>query len=193
VLVVLMSGDGGWAPADRGLSRALAARGVPVVGLDAPRYLARERTPDELGRDLTRLLEHYLAAWGAGRAVVVGYSRGANVVPFMVSRLPEVLRRRVALVVLLGPSEWAGFEFHFIDLVTNVHRTGDLSVSAELQRLRGTPVLCVYGRTDRDAICPSLDTTLARPVARDGGHAVSGSEGPTLARAILRALPRGEP
>jgi type IV secretory pathway VirJ component len=188
VLAVLMTGDGGWAVADRGLSRALAARGVPVVGLDAPRYLARGRAPDEVGHDLALILDHYLAAWGAERAVVVGYSRGADIVPFMVARLSPALRRRVALVVLLGPSESVGFRFHVVDLVANVRRSGDLSVRAEIQRLRGTPVLCIYGRSDRDAICPSLDTTLARPVLRDGGHAVGGSEGSALAGILLRAV-----
>jgi len=182
---VLITGEGGWAAGDRGLSRALAARGVPVVGLSAPGYLARARTPDEMARDLARILRHYSAAWGRGRVAVIGYSRGADLAPFMVSRLPDDLRRHVAVVALLGPSEWAGFQFHLVDLVTNVHRGGDLPVAPEVARLRGTPVLCIYGSRDRGAICPALDPTLARPIRRTGGHAVGGGEGPALADTIL--------
>ena len=188
VFAVLVSGDGGWAPADRGLSRALAERGVPVVGLSAPRYLARARTPDEAARDLARIVRHYAARWGRGRVVVIGYSRGADLAPFMVSRLPDDLHRRVALVVLMGPIEWAGIRNQVLDLVKNTHRAGDLPVWSEIEKLRGTPVLCIYGRRDRDAICPSLDTTLARPVRRAGGHAVTYWEGPALADTILRVL-----
>jgi type IV secretory pathway VirJ component len=187
---VLMTGDGGWASGDKGLSSALAARGVPVVGLSAPRYLARARTPDESARDLTRIISYYLSAWQRDSVVVIGYSRGADLVPFMVSRLPDTLRHRVALVALLGPSPTAAFQFHVVDLVRNIHRAGDLDVVPEVGRLRGTPVLCIYGRRDRDAICPTLDPTLARPVLRDGGHEVSGREGPALADTILRALTR---
>jgi type IV secretory pathway VirJ component len=190
VLAVLMTGDGGWAAGDRGLAGALAARGVPVVGLSSPRYLARARTPDESARDLARVLEYYLSAWRRDTVVVIGYSRGADVVPFMVSRLPTALRRRVALVVLLGPSRWAGFQFHPTDLVADVRRPGDLEVAPEVERLRGTLMLCIYGRRDRDAICPGLDPAVARPVLRAGGHAVGGGEGQALADTILRALDR---
>jgi type IV secretory pathway VirJ component len=187
-LAVLMSGDGGWAAGDRGLSAALAARGVPVVGLSAPRYLAHARTPDESARDLARIITHYLSAWRRDSVVVIGYSRGADLVPFMVVRLPSDLRRRVALVALLGPSSEAEFQFHLVDLVANIHRAGDLPVAPEVKRLQGTPVLCIYGRRDHNAICPRLDPALARPVLRDGGHGVSGREGPALADTIIRAL-----
>ena len=187
LLAVLVTGDGGFAGGDRGLSFALAARGVSVVALDAPRYLARTRNPDAAARDLGRILRHYSAAWGRDRAIVVGYSRGADLAPFMVSRLPEDLRRGITVVALLGPSEWAGFQFHLIDLVMNIHRASDLSVRRELQRLRGIPVLCIYGRADRGAICPTLDSLLARPIVRGGGHEVEEREGPALADTILAA------
>jgi type IV secretory pathway VirJ component len=190
MLAVLVSGDGGWAPGDRGLSRALAERGVAVVGLNAPRYLAHARTPDESARDLARILGYYLSAWGRDSVVVIGYSRGADVVPFMVTRLPDSLRHRVALVALLGPSRWAGFQFHPIDLVENIHRPSDLPVAPEVERLRGIPVLCIYGRRDATTICRALDPALARPVVRDGGHELGAGEGPPLADTILHTLGR---
>ncbi len=188
VFAILITGDGGWAAADRGLAAALRTRGVPVVGLDAPRYLTPARTPDESARDLARILRHYRSRWQRNRVVVIGYSRGADIAPFMVARLPDELRRQVALVALLGPGEWVGFEYHVVDLIANIHRRGDLPVLPEVERLRGTPVLCIYGRDDRHAICPELDPALARPVLRDGGHGVSGREGPALVDTILRKL-----
>jgi type IV secretory pathway VirJ component len=42
---VLISGDGGWASIDKGIAKALVARGVPVAGLDSLRYFWSERTP----------------------------------------------------------------------------------------------------------------------------------------------------
>jgi type IV secretory pathway VirJ component len=185
MFAILFTGDGGWAAADRGLSASLAAHGVPVVGLDAPIYLTPGRTPDESARDLVRVIRHYVMAWHRNRVVVIGYSRGADIVPFMVARLPDELRRRVSLVALLGPSEWVEFEYHLVDLVANIHRPGDLPVRPEVERLRGTPVLCIYGQHDRHAICPDLDPSLARPILRAGGHGVSKGEGPALADTIL--------
>jgi type IV secretory pathway VirJ component len=188
---VLLTGDGGWAAADKSLAAAFVRRNVAVVGLSSPIYLQRERTPDEAARDLARILRHFLDAWHRERAIVVGYSRGADIGPFMLSRLPADLRNRVALTVLLGPGEWASFRFRLLDLVRDHDGNNRFPVTGEVAKLRGAPVLCVYGSKDRGAICPALDQAgLARAVARAGGHRVDGNEGPALVDTILAALPK---
>src|SRR3954452_9325833 len=40
-MAVLLTGDGGWAVTDRGLSEALAKGGIPVVGWNSLRYFLR--------------------------------------------------------------------------------------------------------------------------------------------------------
>src|SRR5437899_2266308 len=87
-LVVFVSGDGGWAKIDKSMSKVLAENGMPVVGLNALQYFWTKRTPDSAARDLQWVLEHYLAAWKKDRVLFVGYSRGADVLPFMINRLP---------------------------------------------------------------------------------------------------------
>ena len=189
LLAVLLTGDGGWAAGDKSLAAAFVRRNVAVVGLSSPRYLAHGRTTDEAAEDLARIIRHFLDAWHRERVVVVGYSRGADIGPFMVSRLPAELRERVALTALLGPGERASFKFGLLDLI-RAHGTKGLPVSAEVAKLRGMPVLCIYGSRDSGAICPSLNQAgLAHAVVRAGGHAVHGNEGPSLVQVILAALP----
>jgi type IV secretory pathway VirJ component len=76
-LAVMLSGDGGWASIDRDIGGALAARGVDVVGLNSLRYFWTRRTPDSATADLDRVLRHYLAAWGAERVLLLGFTRAA--------------------------------------------------------------------------------------------------------------------
>jgi type IV secretory pathway VirJ component len=191
LLAVLLTGDGGWAAGDQSLAQAFAARNVAVVGLSSPRYLSQRRTPDEAAVDLARIMRHFLQAWNRDRVLVVGYSRGADIGPFMVSRLPPDLRRRVTLLVLLGPGEEASFKFGLLDLIRTPHRGDELPVAPEVARMHSLPVLCIYGRTDRNAICPALEGAgLARTLVRNGGHVVHGDEGPALVKAILAALPK---
>ena len=123
-LAVILSGDGGWASGDKAMAGAFADSGVPVVGLDVPSYLRVRRTPDEAAEDLARILTHYLVAWHTQRVILVGYSHGADIVPFMASRLPDALRQRIALIAMLGPSDHASFEFHFDDIVADVAHEG---------------------------------------------------------------------
>jgi type IV secretory pathway VirJ component len=189
LLAVLLTGDGGWAAGDKSLAQAFAARNVAVVGLSSPRYLIRRRTPDEAAADLARILRHFLSAWNRRRVLIVGYSRGADIGPFMVSRLPPDLRRRVDLLVLLGPGERTSFKFGLADLIRDPHGPDALPVAPEVARLRHVPVLCIYGATDRSAICRSLEQAgVARAVVRSGGHVVHGDEGPRLVAEILAAL-----
>jgi type IV secretory pathway VirJ component len=190
LLAVLLTGDGGWAAGDRSLATAFAASNVAVVGLNSPRYLSDRRTPDEAAAALARIMRHFMRAWNRERVIVVGYSRGADIGPFMVTRLPPDLRRRVDLLVLLGPEEQASFKFGVLDLIRTPHDANELPVAPEVARLHRLPVLCIYGRTDGNAICPALERAgLARDLVRQGGHVVHGDEGPALVRAILDALP----
>ena len=90
---LLLTGDGGWAGLDQELAARLAASGVPTVGLNSLKYFWKARTPEEAARDVARILRHYLAAWNKQRVLLVGYSFGADVLPFVVNRLPADLRR----------------------------------------------------------------------------------------------------
>jgi type IV secretory pathway VirJ component len=190
LLAVVLTGDGGWAAGDRSIAAAFVQRDVAVVGLSSPRYLGHGRTPVEASADLARILRYYLAAWHRERAIVVGYSRGADIGPFMVSRLPPDLRGRVALTALLGPGPMASFRVGMLDILRDHTRRGGLPVTPEVAKLRGIPVLCIFGARDRGAICSSLQAEgLARAVVRDGGHAVGGHDGPAVVSAVLAALP----
>ena len=86
-LVVFISGDGGWAKIDKAISKILADNGMPVVGLNALQYFWTKRTPESASRDLQAILERYFARWKKQRVLFVGYSRGADVLPFMIARL----------------------------------------------------------------------------------------------------------
>jgi type IV secretory pathway VirJ component len=173
-LAVMLSGDGGWASIDRDIGGQLAARGVDVVGLNSLRYFWTRRTPESAAADLDRILRHYLAAWGGQRVLLLGYSRGADVLPFLAARLAPDLRSRVSLVVLLGPSRSVDFEFHLSDWVANADRGTELPIRPEVEKLRGLNVLCVYGKDETDSLCPELGPAQAIVLEQPGGHHFGG-------------------
>ena len=186
-MAVLITGDGGWAGLDQELAARLAADGVPTVGLNSLKYFWTERTPDETAQDVARIIRHYLAAWNKQRVLLVGYSFGADVVPFVVNRLPPDLRARVATVSLLGVDSNASFEIKIAGWVGADDSSGP-QTRPEVAAMAGVPVLCIYGQGETDSICPGLPTSPEHTqivLAEIGkGHHFSG-EYATLADRIL--------
>jgi len=188
-LAVFWSGDGGWADLAQSVSKELAANNVAVIGVNSRGWLqSATRSPDDVARDTERILREYLTRWSRSRIVLIGYSRGAGFVPFVVNRLPEDLRKRVELVALLGAEHSASFEFHLMDLVRNNVRKTDLPVMPEIQRSGDQRYFCLYGTTEDDTICPSLDPAKTRIVSRVGDHHFDRNF-PAIARDILGAIP----
>jgi type IV secretory pathway VirJ component len=181
-LALLLTGDGGWAGLDQELAARLAANGVPTVGLNSLKYFWTLRTPAQTASDVTRVLRYYLAAWGKQRVLLVGYSFGADVLPFVVNRLPADLRARVASVSLLGIDSNASFEISIADWVGS--SDSGPPTRPEVGTLGNMPVLCIYGEGEADSICPTLPAGGVTRAQIGKGHHFSG-EYQTLAERIL--------
>jgi type IV secretory pathway VirJ component len=182
---VLLSGDGGWAGLDKDVAAALATRNVPVVGLDSLRYFWKARTPDALAADLDRVLSYYSAHWHKAHVVLVGYSQGADVLPFAVNRLPATTRALVERTVMMGLGENASFQFHFTNWLGG-DKDG-LAILPEVSRLDAGTTVCLYGTGESDSLCPKVPAGHVRAVALPGGHHFSGGYD-TLARQIVAGL-----
>jgi type IV secretory pathway VirJ component len=183
---VLLSGDGGWAGIDKSLGTAIAAQGIPVAGFDSLRYFWSARTPAQLAEDLDRVIRYYAARWGRTDVLLVGYSQGADVLPFALNRLPPATRARVRLTALLGPGQKASFEFH---LTNWMGPSGDLPIAPEARKLSAASTLCIYGVEEKDSLCPELSPAHARAMPLSGGHHFGGQY-EALAAEIIEAMPR---
>jgi type IV secretory pathway VirJ component len=184
---IMMSGDGGWAGLDQAVASALAADGIPVIGLDSLRYYWTARTPDGVAADTDRMIRYYLAHLGRKRVLLIGYSQGADVLPFAVNRLPAATRASVALTAILGLSEHALFEFHVSNWISD-DNSGPATLP-EVDRITGMPVLCIYGEDERDSLCPKLDPKKITVVKLKGGHHFDGDYS-GLAREIIASAKR---
>lgn len=172
-LAVLISGDGGWAGIDKELAAALSKQGMPVVGLDSLRYFWKKRTPDSTAADVDRVMRHYLSAWQKKSVLLIGFSQGADVMPFVVNRLPAATRERLRLVALLSLSQTAVFEFHLQNWLGAPK--GAIPIAPELLRMKGVRGLCVYGADETDSLCSQPAAKSLQVVKLSGGHHFDGN------------------
>lgn len=183
---LLLTGDGGWAGLDKDVSAALAAQHIPVVALNSLRYYWKRRSPEEAAADAARIIEHYSRRLSRSRVVLMGYSFGADVLPFIVNRLPEQARARIERIVLIGPSRSAVFEVKVRGWIPGLADEG-LPLAPELARLDAERILCIHGAEERESGCPALAQAGARGWAIGAGHHFGGDYG-AVAQAILEFL-----
>jgi type IV secretory pathway VirJ component len=183
---VLLSGDGGWAGIDKGIAAALVAKGIPVAGFDSLRYFWSARTPEGLAADLDRIIRYYAARWKRSEVLLIGFSQGADVLPFAINRLAPDTRASVRYTALLALGQKASFEFHFANWIGP---GGDKPIAPEASKLSAAATLCIYGSDERDSLCPTLAPAHVRALPLAGGHHFSGNYD-VLAARILDAAPR---
>jgi type IV secretory pathway VirJ component len=188
-LAIILTGDGGWRRIDQQIAARLRERGIPVAGFLVPDYFRIERKPDESSCALERTIRHYRALWKCDRVILIGFSRGADILPFMASRLPPDVRSAIDVIALLGLESTIDFRYHPSWIPFSRSPEPQHAVKPEVEKLRGLRIVCVYGDQEKDSLCPLLDPTLATALRENGGHHFAGNYR-GIADRILAAVKR---
>jgi type IV secretory pathway VirJ component len=184
-LAVIVTGDGGWAGIDQHIGEILAQHGVSVIGFNSLKYFWTAKKPDEMAHDLERTLAHYAHKWSAERAIVVGYSIGADVMPFMAGRMSEAMKARLAVVAMLGPGTHADFEFHLSNWLSTENVPEGAPMIPEMAKLAKVPVLLVCGSEEEGTLCQNYQAPNVKSLVLPGGHHFN-KEYTRIAQEILR-------
>jgi type IV secretory pathway VirJ component len=120
--------------------------------------------------------------------LLIGYSFGADVLPFAYNRLPASTQSVISRIALLGLSRTADLEIHVTGWLGVEKHEGSLPTAPELARLPASKVLCFYGADENDTACTTPELAEARIIATPGGHHFDGNYG-RLADKILADLP----
>jgi type IV secretory pathway VirJ component len=184
LMAILLSGDGGWRDLDKTIAEDLQQQGVPVVGLDTLRYFWSKKTPQQTADVVAALIQTFMTKWHADKVALIGYSFGADVMPFAYNLLPPSLRDHVVLISLLGLSKSADFEISVRGWLGEPPGPDALPVLPQATKIPPHLVQCFYGQDETDTACPRLAQLGAETFRRNGAHHYDGNYG-ALADAIL--------
>ena len=95
------------------------------------------------------------------------------------------------LVVLVSPGPSAQFQFPVSFWFGGGYGKGSLPIPPELEKLRGMPILCIYGDKEAGSLCPKL-RDLVTPLKMGGGHHFGGDYD-EIGQEILRRLAAPDP
>lgn len=152
-LAVLVTGDGGWAEIDKSLANILAEKGIPTLALDSLSYFWKARTPEQTAQDIEESISIYLQKWNKKRVILIGYSFGADVLPFVANRLTSETQQKISLIALLGMGKTAAFEFRLSSWMNADTNASRLPILPEIEKMQWAKSICVYGEKDDAANC----------------------------------------
>jgi type IV secretory pathway VirJ component len=175
MLAIVLAGDGGWRDIDKQIGETLQQDGLNVTGLDSRRYSWSAQTPARTAAAVGRIMRAYSAKWGAKHVALIGYSFGADVLPFVYTRLPAKQQAQVSLLSLLALSKGADFEIRVVGWLGASPSSAALPTVPELAKLPPALVQCFYGDEDApDSACPGLAGSGADVIRTTGGHHFDG-------------------
>ena len=186
-LAIFLSGDGGWRDIDRTIAEELNKQGLSVVGWDSLRYFWTRKTPDETAADLAKVIAAYRQKWGADEIALIGFSFGADVLPFLYPKLAPPLRERVKLMTLLSPSPAADWEIRVVGWLGAAPSAAATPLAPALTTVPAGLVQCFYGDQDKNSSCAALQG--AEVIEKKGQHHFDGDYA-KIAREILAGFQR---
>jgi phosphatidylglycerol lysyltransferase len=188
LLAIVLSGDGGWRDVDRAIAQKLQSDGVSVVGWDSLRYFWSKKSPEQTARDLGAVIDTYTSRWGTSKIALIGYSFGADVLPFAYDHLSPEAKVRVVQLSLLGFAPAANFEITVSGWLGAAPDKDALPTEPAIVPIDPTMIQCFYGAKEDDSACPLLAGKV-EIIRVPGGHHFDNDYG-ALARRILDGFRR---
>lgn len=149
---LIISGDGGWYSFEQSIADNFAGIGIPTIGLDSKKYFWKRRTPDQSAEDIVNTLQFYCKEWEREQFILIGYSLGAEVVPFIINRMSPEMRAKIFSTVLLSPDISTDFEIHISNMLGMGNRQNTYNVTNEIITMQPVPTLIILGSGEKTEI-----------------------------------------
>jgi len=148
ILVIYISGDGGWNDFNQKLVQGFEKQGYGVVTLNSRKYFWNEKSPELFANDIDQLSKYYMKEWKKTSVIFVGYSFGADVGVFLPDRVSAELQKKIVKIVLISPSASSDFVIKLSDMMggsENVNRK--YKVEPEIAKTN-LPIICIFGKDE---------------------------------------------
>lgn len=172
-LILYISGDGGFNNFSAGLCNNLHQAGFEVIALNAKAYFSDQKTPEQTTLDLTPVLIKQFGHRKNQQLIMIGYSFGADVMPFIVNRLPDVISSKLLITLLMSPSTTTDFETHWQDML-GISRKRDRDIVAEINRMQSRRLVTFLGSDETDFPVEAIKLKNYKNEWLTGGHHYDG-------------------
>jgi type IV secretory pathway VirJ component len=173
-LIFYISGDGGINNFTSKLSAGISQGGYQVFTLNARNFFWGKKVPQQVADELASFVQSRLANRKNQRWMLIGYSFGADVMPFIINRLPGTLKSKLSDAIFLAPSPTTDFQIRLLDMA-GMNRRRSLDVVAEINKMAVSRTVII---TEKDGPGFPVDKIRVRNLelaTLRGGHHFEGN------------------
>lgn len=169
-IILYYTGDGGFNSFSTEFAKHFNEKGYPVISFNCLKHFWKTKTSEQSSVDAINLINYYENLWKRNKVVLIGYSFGADIVPFIFTRLPKNLMETINYIVLLSPSNHTDFEVHVTEMLGESSEGSD-NVPAEINKITEKPILILSGEKEEgDLNVASLRIKNYQKITLPGGH-----------------------
>jgi len=184
--ILYITGDGGWNKFSKNLCESFTLKGFPVVALNSAKYFWEKKSASQTSTDVTEIIRHFQKLWNKKNIILVGYSFGADVAPFVYNLFNKEVASNIVNINLLSPSAKTDFEIHVMVMLGG--SGGGESVTNAINKINNKQLLLIFGEDESDFPIEELKIKNYTRIKLTGGHHYDGDE-QTVCNTILKYLP----
>ena len=171
--IFYISGDGGLNKFSNELCSSINQRGFEVAALDAKSYFWDKKTPEQTASDVSNFLLRKINYRKDQKIVLIGYSFGADVLPFILERLPETIQNKLILSILMASSGSTDMEIHLSDMFGSGKKRS-MDVLTELNKLNHEKILILNSSDEHGLDAKKITLKNYSLKTLPGGHHFDG-------------------
>lgn len=134
-VIFYISGDGGFNTFSKTFSQELHQHGYDVFALNTKKYFWKKKTPLQASQDTENYLKQVTKNRKNKKIIIIGYSYGADVAPFIYNRFDADFQKNIQNLVIIGPSKVNDFEIHVEEYIRGEQEYG-FSVLREINQIK---------------------------------------------------------
>jgi type IV secretory pathway VirJ component len=172
--IFYISGDGGLNSFSTSLCAQFANNGYGVTVLNAKSYFWNRKTPQQTAADIAIYMANQLSKQKTKQWILLGYSFGADVSPFIINNLPATLKNLLVTSILLSPSTSTDFEIHLFDMAGGSKKRR-MDVLSEINKISSLRVVGIFSSSEKNFPISTLHLKNQKTEILPGGHHFEGN------------------
>jgi type IV secretory pathway VirJ component len=168
-LIFYISGDGGINRFSNELCTAINKEGFDVDAMDSKSYFWSQKTPQKAADDISDFLSKKIAGRPNQQIVLIGYSFGADVLPFVLNRISKSISDKVKVSFLMASSGSTDFVIHIADLFGAGKRRG-MDVLSEVNKISNKKIVILNSSDDNGLDAKKIKINHITEVLPGGHH-----------------------